>query len=95
MSENLKPFTLTEPRYDSNTYLGRFMQISEASHIRYAFITNAEVVRQYELIKAQERREQEALQKTGSPKVMLSEAEIETLRHATNITKAAIHPDTQ
>ena len=32
---------------------------------------------------------------TGSPKVLLTAAEIEDLRHATNIVKAAIHPDTQ
>lgn len=35
------------------------------------------------------------MEKTGSPKVMLTPEEIETLRHAVNITKAAIHPDTQ
>jgi len=32
---------------------------------------------------------------TGSPKILLEASEIEELRHATNIVKAAIHPDTQ
>ena len=62
--------------------------------MRYAFITNAEAMRQYQIVKNQEKREKVQKEATGSPKVLLTAAEIEELRHAVNITKAAIHPDT-
>lgn len=75
--------------------MGRFWSIFEASNIRYAFKSNQEVKRQYEIVKAQEAREKLQLEKTGSPKVDLSSDEVETLRHAVNISKAAIHPDTE
>jgi len=91
---NLIPFTLTEPRYDQETYMGRWWSIFEASNVRYAFKTDSEVLRQQALVTAQKEREAKAMQETGSPKVMLTEEEIEELRHALNITKAAIHPDT-
>lgn len=39
-------------------------------------------------------REEKALAETGSPKVLLTAKEVDELRHATNIVKAAIHPDT-
>jgi len=74
--------------------MGRWWAIFEASNVRYAFKTDAEVMRQLGIVEAQHEREAKALKETGSPKVMMSEEEIETLRHATNITKAAIHPDT-
>ena len=94
MSDKI-PFTLKEPRYDQNTYWGRVFSLAEASSVRYAFVRNAEVMRYYEIMKAQEAREEKAMAATGSPKVLLTAAEIEELRHATNIVKAAIHPDTQ
>ena len=94
MAEKI-PFTLKEPRYDPNTYWGRVFSLAEASSVRYAFVTNSEVMRNYELVKKQEAREESALAATGSTKVLLTAAEIEELRHATNIVKAAIHPDTQ
>jgi 3-dehydroquinate synthase class II len=89
------PFTLREPRYDEATYMGRFWSIFEASNIRYAFKSNQEVKKQYALVKAQEAREKAQVEKTGQPHVNLSSKEVETLRHAVNITKAAIHPDTE
>lgn len=87
-------FTLSEPRFDSTTYWGRFGSLMEASNVRYAFKSNAEVMRQYQIVKKQEAREKAQKEANGSPKVMLTAAEIEELRHAVNITKAAIHPDT-
>lgn len=51
MSDKI-PFTLSEPRYDNNTYWGRVLALAEASSVRYAFITNSEVIRQYNLVKA-------------------------------------------
>ena len=69
--------------------------MAEASDVRYAFVSNNEVVRYYNIFKNQQAREKAQIESTGSPKVLLSSAEIEELRHAVNITKAAIHPDTQ
>lgn len=57
MSEKI-PFTLTEPRYDNNTYWGRCFALAEASSVRYAFVTNSEVMRNYDIVKAQQAREQ-------------------------------------
>jgi hypothetical protein len=93
MSDKI-PFTLREPRYDPNTYWGRVFSLAEASSVRYAFVRNADVMKNYNLVKAQEAREEKAMAASGSPKVLLTAAEIEELRHATNIVKAAIHPDT-
>lgn len=70
------------------------LSLAEASHVRYAFLSNSEVMRNYELVKKQEAREESAMLATGSPKVLLTADEIQELRHATNIVKAAIHPDT-
>jgi hypothetical protein len=89
------PFTLTEPRHDQSTYWGRVKALREAADIRYAFVTNNRVIEHYEKVKRQEARELKQMKDTGSPKVMLSAAEIEELRHAVNIVKSAIHPDTQ
>lgn len=50
MTEKI-PFTLKEPRYDPNTYWGRVFSLAEASSVRYAFVTNSEVMRNYELVK--------------------------------------------
>lgn len=94
MSELYLPFTLSEQRYDLGTYWGRFLQINEVSSCMYAFKTNREVIHLREMIKSQLQKEKQALEKTGSPKVLLSESEIYTLRNALNVTKGAIHPDT-
>jgi hypothetical protein len=55
--KDLKPFTLTEPRYDQNTYWGRVWAMAEASDVRYAFVSNNEVVRYYNIFKNQQARE--------------------------------------
>jgi len=57
MSQKI-PFTLKEPRYNNETYWGRASLLAEASSVRYAFLRNAEVMRNYELVKAQEVREE-------------------------------------
>lgn len=93
MANNI-PFTLTEPRFDQGTYWGRAGALREAADVRYAFKTNTEVLRQYDIVKKQQAREKAAMAATGSPKVLLSAEEIEELRHAQNIVKSAIHPDT-
>ena len=87
-------FTLTEPVFDQNTIYGRFRSLLEATDARYCLTSNKEVMRQYAIVNQQIAREQEAFEKTGSRKVLLTADEIKTLRHAANITKAAIHPDT-
>lgn len=55
--ETLIPFTLAEPKYDQETYWGRFRTIIDASSPRYAFVGKNEVLRQYELVKNQQVRE--------------------------------------
>ena len=94
-AERMIPFTMSEPRYDQTTYWGRFQTIIEASSPRYAFKSNDEVMRNYKLVKEQRQRESVALEKTGKPHVLLPQKEIDALRHAINITKAAVHPDTE
>lgn len=70
------------------------LSLAEASSVRYAFLSNSEVMRNYELVKKQEAREESAMLATGSQKVLLTADEIQELRRATSIVKAAIHPDT-
>jgi hypothetical protein len=60
-SQDLTPFTLTASRFDQNTYWGRCRAISEASDPRYAFLTNKQVERYYQIYKNQQAREQAAL----------------------------------
>lgn len=94
VSEELIPFTLAEPRFDQNTYWGRCRSIYEATDARYSFLTNKQVERYYKTYTDQKAREQSALEQTGSSKILLTKAEIEELRHAENVTKGSIHPDT-
>lgn len=56
-TQDQEAFTLEEPRYDQTTYWGRFKTISEAASPLYAFVSSAEVSRQYELVKQQQARE--------------------------------------
>ena len=94
VSEEKIPFTLKEARFNLNTYWGRSMALAEANDSRYCFLTNYQVEQYYQIYKDQQAREQAALEQTGSSKVLLTKAQIEELRHAENVTKGAIHPDT-
>jgi len=70
------------------------MAIYEAAYVGYAFKTYDQVMAEYAKVKNQKAKEAEAVASTGKPYVMLNDAELEEMRHAVNITKAAIHPDT-
>jgi hypothetical protein len=68
--------------------------LREAADVRYAFVSNSQVMDHYDRVKRQETLEQEQLAKTGSPKVLLTKGQIEELRHSVNIVKSGVHPDT-
>ena len=87
-------FSMSEPLFDESTFYGRFRMLYEAGHPKHAFVSNAEALRQYAIVKAQQQKEDEQMSSTGKPHLLLTEEEIRVVRRAQTISKSAIHPDT-
>ena len=68
-------FSITEPRFDKNTYWGRVASIAAGTSIFNAFKTKAEITKMQELLAAQKKREAEQFARTGSYKMEMSTAE--------------------
>lgn len=67
-----KSFELQDLEYDLDTYYGRMCALFESSSVIYAFVSNKEALRQYEMVKQQRQREQAAFEQTGSRKTLLT-----------------------
>ena len=68
-------FSITEPRFDKNTYWGRVASIGAGTNFFNAFKTKAEIAKMQELLAAQKKREAEQFAKTGSYKMDMSMSE--------------------
>ena len=94
MSSDQVSFSITEPRFDKNTYAGRVMSISESTSPKYAFKTVGQIEAMQKLLTDQKAKEKEQFDKTGSYKLMISQDEKQALIDADNVVTSAVHPDT-
>lgn len=94
MTDDRVSFSITEPRFDKNTYWGRVMSISESTSPKYAFKTVGQIEAMQKLMADQKARELENFKKTGSYKMMMSAEEKQSLIDADNVITSAVHPDT-
>ena len=94
MSSDQVSFSITEPRFDKNTYMGRVMSISESTSPKYAFKTVGQIEAMQKLLTDQKAKEKEQFDRTGSYKLMMSQEEKQALIDADNVVTSAVHPDT-
>lgn len=65
-------FSITEPRFDKNTYWGRVASIAAGTSIWNAFKTKSEIEKMQDLLDSQKKREADQFAKTGSYKMEMS-----------------------
>ena len=87
-------FSITEPRFDKNTYWGRVASIAAGVKPQNAFMTKAQIASMQKLLSEQKQKEAEQFQKTGSYKMEITEELKEQLCTADDVVGSAVHPDT-
>jgi sideroflexin-5 len=88
-------FTIEEPLFDTNTYLGRFEEFRAVANPLHAFYTNSRIRQMQKLIENQKQAEQAQFEKTGDRRIPLTREQIRDLRIAETVISTAIHPDTK
>jgi len=87
-------FTLKEPQFNEDTYLGRFEAFRATANPFHAFHSNKTIQAMRDLVTAQNEAEAAHFKSTGNYKVERSEEQIKQLRIAETVVSTAIHPDT-
>lgn len=87
-------FSITEPRFDKETYWGRVQSIAAGVKFTNAFKTKAEIQKMQELLADQKKKEAEQHARTGSYKMQISEDLRDQLCNADDVVGSAVHPDT-
>lgn len=94
MGDEKVAFSIEEPEFDENTYMGRFEAFRKTANPFHAFYTNSRILKMKQLIDDQKVKERETFEKTGKRQVMLTRNEIKEIRVAETVVSTAIHPDT-
>ena len=87
-------FSITEPRFDLDTYMGRVASIGAGTAFKNAFKMKSEIQEMQSLVADQKKREAEQFEKTGSYKMEMSSEQKAKLCLAADIVGSAVHPDT-